>query len=113
MLKADDGEGVGVGLGVGDGVGLGVGLGVGDGVGLGVGDGVGLGVGLGDGFGVGIGKGALPPPPPPQADRLKAKTTAHAVVPRNRPVIFLLPLKPLKTHGFPVALMVTKSFQFA
>ena len=103
MLKADDGEGVGVGLGVGDGVGLGVGLGVGDGVGLGV----------GDGFGVGIGKGALPPPPPPQADRLKAKTTAHAVVPRNRPVIFLLPLKPLKTHGFPVALMVTKSFQFA
>jgi hypothetical protein len=67
---------------------------------------------VGAGLGVGIGS-APPPPPPPQAARLNAKTTAHALVPKNRVLISLLPLKPLKTHGFPLALMVTKSFQFA
>jgi hypothetical protein len=57
--------------------------------------------------------GATPPPPPPQADRLNAKTTAPAVVAKSRFFIELPPLKPLKTHGFPAALMVIKSFQFA
>jgi hypothetical protein len=57
--------------------------------------------------------GATPPPPPPQADRLNASTTAPAVVAKSRFLMDLLPLKPLKTHGFPSSLMVTKSFQFA
>jgi len=76
--------------------------------------GVGVGVGVGDGVGVGIGSGrVLPPPPPPQAARPNAITSAHALVPRNRLFMLLLPLKPLKTHGFPSGLMVTKTFQFA
>jgi len=51
------GDGVGVGIGVGDGAGVGLGVGDGVGVGLGVGDGVGVGLGVGDGAGVGLGVG--------------------------------------------------------
>ncbi len=57
-LGADDGFGVGVGLG-----GLGVGVNLAGGVGLGgLGEGVGLAVGVGLGVDVGFGSGAAPPP---------------------------------------------------
>jgi hypothetical protein len=46
-----------------------------------------VGVGVGVGVLGAIGIGCTPPPAPPQADTLKASTTAQAVVPKSRLVI--------------------------